>query len=39
MASVDVTSVAGKKAGTADLPDHLFGIEPNVSVMHQVVTA
>ncbi len=39
MASVDVSTVAGKKAGTADLPDQLFGIEPNVSVMHQVVTA
>ena len=39
MASVDVTSVAGKKAGSADLPDQIFGIEPNVSVMHQVVTA
>ena len=39
MASVDVSTVAGKKAGTADLPDQLFGIEPNISVMHQVVTA
>ena len=39
MASVDVTSVAGKKAGSAELPDQIFGIEPNVSVMHQVVTA
>ena len=39
MASVDVSTIEGAKAGTADLPDHLFGIEPNVSVMHQVVTA
>ncbi len=39
MASVDVTSIAGKKSGTADLPDQLFGIEPNIPVMHQVVTA
>ena len=26
-------------AGTVDVPDELFGIEPNTSVMHQVVTA
>ena len=39
MASVDVTSIAGKKSGTADLPDQFFGIEPNIAVMHQVVTA
>ena len=29
----------GKKAGTADLEESWFGIEPNVPVMHQVVTA
>lgn len=39
MASVDVTTTAGKKAGTATLDDDIFGIEPNISVMHQVVTA
>ncbi len=39
MASVDVTTAAGKKAGTADLDDDIFGIEPNIPVMHQVVTA
>jgi large subunit ribosomal protein L4 len=39
MASVDVTTVAGKKAGTATLDDEIFGIEPNLHVMHQVVTA
>src|SRR5207237_9439349 len=26
-------------AGTGDVPDELFGITPNVAVMHQVVTA
>jgi large subunit ribosomal protein L4 len=36
---VDVTSAAGAKAGTVDLPDELFGIEPNTHVLHQVVTA
>src|SRR5690242_15971181 len=39
-----MTKLAMKKAdGTAgagiDLPDEIFGIEPNVAVMHQVVTA
>ncbi|MCJ7439410.1 MAG: 50S ribosomal protein L4 [Acidimicrobiia bacterium] len=36
---VDVTSVAGAKAGSAELPDDLFGVEPNIGLMHQVVTA
>jgi large subunit ribosomal protein L4 len=36
---VDVTSVAGKKGGTVELPDDLFGVEPNIGLMHQVVTA
>ena len=36
---LDVTTAAGKAAGTVDAPDDLFGIEPNVPVMHQVVTA
>ena len=28
MAKVDVQTLAGKKAGTADLDDAIFGIEP-----------
>jgi large subunit ribosomal protein L4 len=32
-------TAAGADAGTVELPDHIFGIEPNVAVMHQVVTA
>jgi large subunit ribosomal protein L4 len=36
---VEVTSVAGAKAGSAELPDDLFGVEPNIGLMHQVVTA
>jgi large subunit ribosomal protein L4 len=36
---LDVKSRAGASAGSVDLPDDLFGIEPNVPVMHQVVTA
>ena len=39
MATIDVMTPAGGKAGTAELDDAVFGIEPNVSVMHQVVTA
>ena len=39
MTSVKVKTVAGKDSGTADLPDEIFGVEPNVGVMHQVVTA
>jgi large subunit ribosomal protein L4 len=36
---VEVTSVAGAKAGSAELPDDLFGVEPNIGLLHQVVTA
>ena len=36
---LDVTPLGGGKAGRVDLPDGIFGIEPNVAVMHQVVTA
>ena len=39
MASVTVKTPAGADAGTLELDDATFGIEPNVSVMHQVVTA
>jgi large subunit ribosomal protein L4 len=36
---LDVTTVAGAKKGSVDLPDAQFAITPNRSVMHQVVTA
>ncbi len=36
---LDVTTVRGAKAGSVDLPDEMFGITPNRSVLHQVVTA
>jgi large subunit ribosomal protein L4 len=39
MASVSVKTPTGADSGTVDLPEALFGIEPNVPVMHQVVTA
>jgi large subunit ribosomal protein L4 len=39
MATLTVRDTTGGDAGSLDLPDDLFGIEPNVAVMHQVVTA
>lgn len=39
MAAVDVRTAAGSSAGTVDLDDSWFGLEPNEAVMHQVVTA
>ena len=39
MPQITIKSAAGKDAGTIDLDDAVFGIQPNVPVMHQVVTA
>ena len=39
MASITMKTATGADAGTVELPDEIFGIEPNVAVMHQVVTA
>jgi len=39
MTSLTMKTAAGADAGTIELPDDIFGIEPNVAVMHQVVTA
>jgi large subunit ribosomal protein L4 len=39
MASITMKTATGADGGTVELPDYIFGIEPNVSVMHQVVTA
>jgi len=39
MAEVELLTAAGKSSGTVDLDDAMFGIQPNVPVMHQVVTA
>ena len=39
MAQITKFSSTGAKAGTIDLDDATFGIQPNVPVMHQVVTA
>ncbi len=39
MSAVDLRTPAGGTAGTVELDDAVFGLEPNVSVMAQVVTA
>ncbi len=39
MPTVNVKTLAGKAAGAIDLDESVFGVEPNVPVMHQVVTA
>lgn len=39
MSSVSVVDVAGKKAGSAELPEAVFGVEANIPLIHQVVTA
>ena len=36
---VDVLDVAGKKAGSAELPADLFDVQTNVPLIHQVVVA
>jgi large subunit ribosomal protein L4 len=39
MASIKVTTTAGKSSGNVELDDALFAVQPHVPVMHQVVTA
>lgn len=39
MATTALRDSAGKQLGDVELDDAVFGIEPNVPVMHQVVTA
>ena len=39
MNKVDIKKSDGEKAGTIELDEQIFGIEPNVAVMHQVVNA
>jgi large subunit ribosomal protein L4 len=36
---IDVHTPAGKTDGSVDLPAELFDVEPNIALMHQVVTA
>jgi large subunit ribosomal protein L4 len=39
MADVTLKTATGKDSGTVALDDEYFGVQPNVPVMHQVVTA
>jgi large subunit ribosomal protein L4 len=39
MAQLTLKNASGKDAGKIDLDDDVFGVKPNVSLMHQVVTA
>lgn len=39
MASVDIRNASGASVGTTALADDIFGVTPNVALMHQVVTA
>ena len=39
MATVDIKDAKGKSAGKADLADAVYGIEPNMHVMHRTVKA
>ena len=39
MSEVDIKKSDGAKSGTIELEENIFGIEPNVAVMHQVVNA
>ncbi|WP_099022887.1 50S ribosomal protein L4 [Mycolicibacterium palauense] len=37
--TIDVRTPDGKSGGTVELPAALFDVEPNIALMHQVVTA
>ena len=37
--SIDVRTPDGKTDGKVELPEALFDVEPNIALMHQVVTA
>jgi large subunit ribosomal protein L4 len=39
VATLKLTKATGRASGSVDVDDALFGVEPNVPVMHQVVTA
>ena len=39
MTTIEIKDAKGEAAGTVELPASVYGIEPNVPVMHQVVRA
>ena len=38
MSKIELKNAEGKAAGTVELDSSVFGIEPNIPVIHQVVT-
>ncbi len=39
MTTIEIKDVKGEAAGTAELNDAVYGIEPNMPVMHRMVKA
>ncbi len=39
MAQITLKTRTGTEAGSVELDDTVFGVQPNVALMHQVVTA
>lgn len=39
MAKIEMKNAAGKKASSVEVSDSVFGITPNIPVLHQVVVA
>ena len=39
MSKIEVKNVEGKATGEVELPDGVYGIEPNIPVVHRVVVA
>ena len=39
MAKIEMKNAAGKKAASVEVADSVFGITPNIPVLHQVVVA
>jgi large subunit ribosomal protein L4 len=39
MATLTVRTTAGEATGSVEVADELFGVEPNIALLHQVVTA
>ena len=39
MSNIEVKNVEGQAVGTVELSSDVFGIEPNIPVVHQVVVA
>ena len=37
MSTIKVVSMTGAEVGTVELNDAIFGVEPNMSVVHEVV--